>query len=432
MLSSGELSEPTRSVLYQRDLVKQFDDDPDGRAGAPARIHHQRAGSAGRSVRTRRALLLPCRARRQESVLLGRGHLRLPLSVPQRPERRARSPRPAPARGVRHLQPRHHRRPRIGRRLLRGACAPVRSPCPSARSTSHSTRRTCVWDKPPARRLRPGGGARRGRSADPLSLARDRRAAGGEPEAGRPGDGFPRLSRAVGEDVADGAGALRRCRKNSWRAGRLQARLELEAPNEAETVEIEGRDVPLEVETTAALAFMLAESPLWQQELDGFLRGFGVIDEKSRLVALSPYRPGRIPVVLVHGTASSAGRWAQMVQRARSTIRACAITTSSGCSATTRAIRSPTRRCCCATRSDRGGERSRPATHRSGPRADGRHRPQPGWAAHQDDGDRERLTRSGTRISTRAARQARHHAGRHARAARARRSSSIRCRSCAV
>jgi pimeloyl-ACP methyl ester carboxylesterase len=95
--------------------------------------------------------------------------------------------------------------------------------------------------------------------------------------------------------------------------GQLQARLELKAPGEAQTVQIEGRDVPLEVETSAALALMLAESPLWQQEIAGFIRGFGVIGEKSRLVALTPYRPGRIPLVLVHGTASSAGRWAQLV-----------------------------------------------------------------------------------------------------------------------
>jgi pimeloyl-ACP methyl ester carboxylesterase len=95
--------------------------------------------------------------------------------------------------------------------------------------------------------------------------------------------------------------------------GRLTARLELKAPIEAQTVTIEGREVPLEVEMSAALALMLAESPLWRQELAGFLRGMGVVDEKSRLVALSPYSPGRIPLVLVHGTASSAGRWAQLV-----------------------------------------------------------------------------------------------------------------------
>ena len=32
-----------------------------------------------------------------------------------------------------------------------------------------------------------------------------------------------------------------------------------------------------------------------------------------RLTAVQPYRRGRIPVVLVHGTGSSPGRWADMV-----------------------------------------------------------------------------------------------------------------------
>lgn len=94
---------------------------------------------------------------------------------------------------------------------------------------------------------------------------------------------------------------------------RLRARLELQAVSHGETVAIGGRRVPIEVEATATLAYMLAESPVWQQEVTGFLRGVGVIDEKARLAALSPYWPGRIPVVLVHGTASSAGRWAEML-----------------------------------------------------------------------------------------------------------------------
>jgi len=43
-----------------------------------------------------------------------------------------------------------------------------------------------------------------------------------------------------------------------------------------------------------------------------FLRGAGVIEERARLVSTRPYRPGLIPVVFVHGTASSAVRWAQL------------------------------------------------------------------------------------------------------------------------
>jgi pimeloyl-ACP methyl ester carboxylesterase len=93
--------------------------------------------------------------------------------------------------------------------------------------------------------------------------------------------------------------------------GRLEASLSLESASDR--TEVDGRVVPLEIESTASLAYMLAESPVWQQEIKGFLQSTGVIDEQSRLVALSPYRPGRVPVVLVHGTASSLGRWAQML-----------------------------------------------------------------------------------------------------------------------
>jgi len=95
--------------------------------------------------------------------------------------------------------------------------------------------------------------------------------------------------------------------------GRLRATLTLEHPAGREAVTIEDRQVPLEVESTAALAEMLAESPVWEQELRGFLSGMGVIGEKDRLALLSLPRPGCVPVVLVHGTASSAGRWAEML-----------------------------------------------------------------------------------------------------------------------
>jgi pimeloyl-ACP methyl ester carboxylesterase len=33
----------------------------------------------------------------------------------------------------------------------------------------------------------------------------------------------------------------------------------------------------------------------------------------DQLLMLEPYRPGRMPVVLVHGTASSPGTWAELV-----------------------------------------------------------------------------------------------------------------------
>ena len=93
----------------------------------------------------------------------------------------------------------------------------------------------------------------------------------------------------------------------------IRATLQLDVSFGPSAITIDGKAVPLEVESTAALAYTLAEPPVWAQELKGFLQGVGVIDEKSRLAALSPYRPGRMPVILVHGTGSSAGRWAEMV-----------------------------------------------------------------------------------------------------------------------
>ena len=93
----------------------------------------------------------------------------------------------------------------------------------------------------------------------------------------------------------------------------VKARLELYPASETETVTIAGRVVPLEAEPTAALAWGLQEAPMWERELKGFLGSvFLQPGAPPALVSMEPYRRGRIPVVFVHGTASSAGRWAEM------------------------------------------------------------------------------------------------------------------------
>jgi pimeloyl-ACP methyl ester carboxylesterase len=78
------------------------------------------------------------------------------------------------------------------------------------------------------------------------------------------------------------------------------------------SIEIKQQTVPLETEPTAALALTLTENPPWQRELKGFFQGDLALGQLG-IVTLSPYAYGRIPVVLVHGTASSAGRWADLV-----------------------------------------------------------------------------------------------------------------------
>src|SRR5208337_991824 len=95
--------------------------------------------------------------------------------------------------------------------------------------------------------------------------------------------------------------------------GDFDATLEIHTPSETETVRLGGQDVPLEIERTAALAYGLGDPQIWARELRGFLIGDLLDKAPTRLVALGPYLPGRFPVVLIHGTASSAGRWADMV-----------------------------------------------------------------------------------------------------------------------
>jgi hypothetical protein len=47
--------------------------------------------------------------------------------------------------------------------------------------------------------------------------------------------------------------------------------------------------------------------------LAGFFQGDLFDTMPTQLAALELYRPGRIPVVLIPGTASSAGRWADPI-----------------------------------------------------------------------------------------------------------------------
>jgi pimeloyl-ACP methyl ester carboxylesterase len=111
------------------------------------------------------------------------------------------------------------------------------------------------------------------------------------------------------------------------RDGRLTGRIEVFTPDEADALEIDRRSVPIEFETTFALAETLAESDFFEFELKGFFMGAfrplraavigtGRVEKGGSelgLFFLEPYRPGRIPVVLVHGTASSPGRWGDLV-----------------------------------------------------------------------------------------------------------------------
>jgi hypothetical protein len=99
-------------------------------------------------------------------------------------------------------------------------------------------------------------------------------------------------------------------------SGKLKGKLEFYTPDSARTVSIAGIDVPIEYETTTALALTLEGAPIWDFEIAGFRSGDFKVGEgnlRQGLFMLHPHRSGRTPLVLVHGTASSPARWAELV-----------------------------------------------------------------------------------------------------------------------
>jgi hypothetical protein len=90
----------------------------------------------------------------------------------------------------------------------------------------------------------------------------------------------------------------------------IESALRVYSDYDGRRVDIDGRSVALEAEPSATLAYSLSKSRVWGWELWGFLLGDLLRQEvPTQLAFVEPYRPGRIPVVFVHGTASSPGRW---------------------------------------------------------------------------------------------------------------------------
>jgi hypothetical protein len=99
-------------------------------------------------------------------------------------------------------------------------------------------------------------------------------------------------------------------------SGKLKGKLEFYTPDSARSVNIAGIDVPIEYETSSALALTLEGAPIWDFEIAGFRSGDFTVGEAKLshgLFMLHPHRSGRVPLVLVHGTASSPARWAELV-----------------------------------------------------------------------------------------------------------------------
>ena len=97
-------------------------------------------------------------------------------------------------------------------------------------------------------------------------------------------------------------------------SGELVGKLEVYTSDTTEAIDIDGSVVPLEFELSSAVAHTLSEPELWDFSLRGFFSGgYELEDADHQLRMLYPWIPGRIPVVLVHGTASNPATWAELV-----------------------------------------------------------------------------------------------------------------------
>ena len=97
-------------------------------------------------------------------------------------------------------------------------------------------------------------------------------------------------------------------------AGDLRGKLELYSDEEGLETKVDGHSVPLEVEKSSSLALQLEGAPIYDFGLAGFRLGdYLPGGQAERVFFLHPYRPGRIPVLLVHGTFSSPATWANLV-----------------------------------------------------------------------------------------------------------------------
>jgi pimeloyl-ACP methyl ester carboxylesterase len=99
--------------------------------------------------------------------------------------------------------------------------------------------------------------------------------------------------------------------------GTASAVLEIYSTHDTSTVNTkDGIAVPLESDLTAPLAYMLEGSELFDLGLMSFL-GREPNKIPDGLYMTEPYRPGKIPVVFVHGTASNPVWWVEMFNSLR-------------------------------------------------------------------------------------------------------------------
>jgi pimeloyl-ACP methyl ester carboxylesterase len=96
--------------------------------------------------------------------------------------------------------------------------------------------------------------------------------------------------------------------------GTARATIELYSAYEDLQVQVGARSVPLETDLTTTIAYKLEHTTAWDLGVKAFI---GLQDVANGLYQTQPHQPGRIPVVFVHGTASSPVYWVEMFNALR-------------------------------------------------------------------------------------------------------------------
>lgn len=98
-------------------------------------------------------------------------------------------------------------------------------------------------------------------------------------------------------------------------AGGGSLRLELHSPAPASVTTVGGQPVPVAHDLTAPMAYALGDEQIWELGLRQFFREKAGIPNGIYLDG--PHTPGKIPVVLIHGTISSPVVWAAAMNTLR-------------------------------------------------------------------------------------------------------------------
>jgi pimeloyl-ACP methyl ester carboxylesterase len=98
-------------------------------------------------------------------------------------------------------------------------------------------------------------------------------------------------------------------------AGGGRLRLELRSPNLGPELDVAGRRVPVAHDLSAPMAYALSDDEVWDLAFHQFFREREQIP--TGLYPEAPHAPGKIPVVLIHGTVSSPVVWAAAMNTLR-------------------------------------------------------------------------------------------------------------------